>query len=47
MFYVYRCTTDKLEHHLNGIVESGDTVISAHHMGGRDWLIIGRQGGDQ
>lgn len=46
MFYVYRCTTDKLEHHLNRVVEAGDTVFSVHHQGGRDWLLVCRQGGE-
>lgn len=46
MFYVYRCTTDKLEYHLNRVTDAGDTVIGTHHVGGRDWVIICRQGGE-
>lgn len=47
MFYLYRTTTDKLEQHLNDIVAAGDTVFAAQFTGGRDWVIIGRRGGEQ
>lgn len=46
MFYVYRSTTDKLEQHLNNITESGDVIVGTHHVGGRDWVLICRQGGE-
>lgn len=38
--YVYRCTTDKLQEALDRITNSGDTIASVHHVGGRDWVII-------
>lgn len=41
-WYKWRSTTDKLDEHLNRIAESGDTVVSVHHVGGRDWVIICR-----
>lgn len=44
MFYVYRSTTDKLGHHLNSVVEAGDSVFSVHFQGGRDWLLVCRAG---
>lgn len=44
-FYVYRCTTDKLEHHLNRIHDSGDEVVQPVFLGGRDWLLFCRQDG--
>lgn len=39
-FYSYRCTTDKLEQHLNRIQSTGDELVSAHYLGGRDWILI-------
>lgn len=46
MFYVYRCTSDKLEHHLNRVAESGDMVVWPVFTGGRDWLLVCRRGGE-
>lgn len=43
-WYKYRSTFDKLDEHLNHIAESGDTVVSIHHIGGRDWVLICRVG---
>lgn len=43
MFYVYRCTSDKLELHLNRVIETGDVVFSVHHVGGRDWVLVCRR----
>jgi len=43
-WYKYRSTFDKLDEHLNHIAESGDTVVSIHHVGGRDWVLICRVG---
>ncbi len=47
MFYVYRCTSDKLEHHLNRVVEAGDQVVWPVFTGGRDWLLVCRRGGSE
>lgn len=47
MFYVYRCTTDKLEQHLNRIADMGDEVLWPVFVGGRDWLLFCRRGGAQ
>lgn len=46
MYYVYRCTTQQLEEHLNRIVSSGDEVVQPVHVGGRDWVIVCRRGGE-
>ncbi len=46
MYYIYRSTTDKLADHLNRITGMGDTVGSVHFTGGRDWVLVCRQGGD-
>lgn len=43
MFYVYRCTTDKLDLHLNRVQEAGDQVLWPVYLGGRDWLLICRK----
>lgn len=47
MFYVYRCTTDKLAESLTRIVESGDEVIQPTWVGGRDWIIVCRKGAQE
>jgi hypothetical protein len=43
--YLYRCTTDKLVHHLERIEQAGDVVVWPCFIGGRDWVLICRQGG--
>ena len=43
MFYVYRCTADKLEHHLNRVTEAGDEVVWPVFLRGRDWLLVCRK----
>lgn len=44
-FYVYRCTSDKLQHHLNRIAAMGDQVFWPVFVGGRDWVLICLRGG--
>jgi hypothetical protein len=44
VYYIFRCTTDKLADALNNIEASGDSVSWVNHLGGRDWLIIARKG---
>lgn len=44
MRYLYRCTTDKLLHHIARIEESGDRVLSEHFVGSRDWNLICEKG---
>lgn len=39
-WYTYRCTTEKLEHHLNRVQAGGDVVFATQYMGGRDWLLV-------
>jgi hypothetical protein len=46
MYYTYRSTTDKLADHLNRITMTGDQVFSVHFTGGRDWVLVCRQGGE-
>lgn len=46
MFYLYRCTTDKLAESLNTITQSGDSPVWPVHTGGRDWVIVCRKGSD-
>lgn len=44
MFYVYRCTTDKLNEGFRQIFEAGDEIqMPLYHLGGRDWLIVVRK----
>lgn len=40
MHYIFRCTTDQLAASLDRIVETGDRVLSEHHVGGRDWVLV-------
>lgn len=47
MHYVYRTTTQKLPDALDAVVSSGDEVLWPVFVGGRDWLLICRKGGDQ
>lgn len=43
--YVFRSTTDKLPEHMQHIIESGDTVVGEPTwVGGRDWVLLCRQG---
>lgn len=46
MFYVYRCTTDKLSDSLTRITEAGDTILWPVWVGGRDWIVICRKSAD-
>lgn len=43
-FYVYRTTAEKVRESSASITESGDTVVSAHHVVGRDWVLLCHQG---
>ncbi|WP_232676673.1 hypothetical protein [Nocardioides sp. R-C-SC26] len=43
-YYPYRTTADKLEQAHEAVASSGDSVISAHHVGGRDWILLCRSG---
>jgi len=47
MFYVYRCTTDKLAESLTRIAEAGDTIVQPTWVGGRDWIIVCRKAPDE
>lgn len=38
--YLYRCTEDKMEQHLQHIAEAGDTVEHVIYKGGRDYVIV-------
>lgn len=42
--YDFRATTEKLAQHIDDIVESGDTILQAAHVGGRDWVLLCRKG---
>lgn len=42
--YLYRTTAEKLDGHTAKISEAGDTVVSSHFIGGRDWALICRSG---
>lgn len=44
MYYIFRCTTDKLSDSLNRITEAGDHITEVVHTGGRDWVIVCRKG---
>jgi len=45
MFYVYRCTTDKINDAFQRIAEAGDEAqMPLYWLGGRDWLIVARKG---
>lgn len=46
MFYIYRCTTDKLADAMTSVIEAGDSIIQPAHVGGRDWVLICRKGGE-
>lgn len=43
-FYLFETTTAKLPGHLRHIVESGDTVLWPVFIGGRDWMLVCREG---
>lgn len=38
--YFFRCTEDKLGHHLDRIAQAGDTLVQAVYKGGRDWVLF-------
>ena len=42
--YLYRCTEDKLQQHLERIHEAGDSVEHAIYKGGRDYVLVVRRG---
>lgn len=43
--YPYRTTTDKLTRAFAEIEAAGDAVIHPVYVGGRDWVLICREGG--
>lgn len=47
MHYIYRSVTRELADALDRIAEVGDAVLSCHHMGGRDWIIVCRKATDE
>lgn len=42
--YPYRTTTEKLEQAAAQVTAEGDKVISQHFVGGRDWILLCRNG---
>lgn len=45
--YLYRCTEQQLEQHLQRIAETGDAVEHVIYKGGRDYVLVCRKAHDQ
>lgn len=45
--YLYRCTEQQLEEHLQRIADEGDAVEHVIFKGGRDYVLVCRKTGDQ
>lgn len=45
--YLYRCTEQQLEEHLQRIAEEGDAVEHVIFKGGRDYVLVCRKASDQ
>jgi hypothetical protein len=43
--YLYRCTEQQLESHLQRIADAGDTVEHVIYKGGRDYVLVCRKAG--
>ncbi|HEY1179554.1 MAG TPA: hypothetical protein VGF17_25650 [Phytomonospora sp.] len=41
--YLYRCTEQQLEQHLQRIAEAGDSVEHVIYKGGRDYVLVCRK----
>jgi hypothetical protein len=44
--YLYRCTEQQLEEHLQRVADAGDAVEHVIFKGGRDYVLVCRKAGD-
>lgn len=45
--YLYRCTEQQLEEHLQRVADAGDAVEHVIFKGGRDYVLVCRKAGDR